>query len=334
MSRSTKTRSKALAAGMAALAAAGVLTGAGAGSATVALGATASAAAASGTPVIDGVQDAAWSRSPVIQLPASDSPVTADARLMWDQHYLYALVEVADSTPFATVSSTGQPGNAGIGNDDDSVDFWINWQNSPFASYYNTTGALATHYDVTRSGIAATNYPPPFGSAELGKVKTAVVSDSSHYVVEAAFPWPGSAGPQPKISLNISVNDDSNGDGKRDSLIAWQAGPAGSSEIYDQSAFGLPPVTMLGTQPSGFTSQYVTAPAAGPGDRVRLSAATWWRGPKPAFTKLWGDSWLSVSSAGEVTGTVPAGAPKSGAITVRGSNQSVITVTVPVTRAG
>lgn len=332
MSRSFQKRNRTLAAGVALVATAGVLTAIGADSASADLGTTPSVTAALGTPTIDGVQDVVWNQSSVIHLSASNSPITADVRLLWDRHYLYALVDVADATPSASVSSTGRPGNAGIGNDDDSVDFWINWQDSPFASYYNTTGDLATHYDITRNGIVATNYPAAFSSADLGKVKTAVVTDNARYVVEAAFPWPSTVGPQPKIAMNISANDDANGDSKRDSFIAWQPGPIGNTEIYNRSAFDLPSVTMQGSDStSGFATQYFTAPSVAPGGNVHLSVADLWTGQKPNFTKVWGDDWLSVSAAGIVTGKAPSPAPKSGAITVLGSNESTITVTVPIT---
>lgn len=330
MSRSLNTRNRRLAAGMVFVAAAGALGIVGAGSASADLGTTPTTQAAFGTPKIDGVADAIWSHSPDIQLSSASSPITGDARLLWDRNYLYALVTVQDATPSDAVTSTGQPGNAGIGNDDDSVDFWINWQNSPFASYYNTSGDLATHYDITRNGIVATNYAAPFSSAQLSSVKSAVVSDDTHYVVEAAFPWPRSVGAQPKVGVNISANDDANGDSKRDSFIVWQPGPAGDTEVYQSSPFDLPAVTLQGATPAGFTAQYVTASRVSRGATVHFSVANLWAGQQPAFTKVWGDGWLSVSPSGIVTGRVPSSAGTSAAITVAGSNDSSITVTVPI----
>jgi sugar lactone lactonase YvrE len=167
-----------------------------------------------GTPVIDGQQDAIWGQSPVTHLSSSNSPITADVRLMWDDSYLYYLAEISDSTPVSPVSSTGEPGNAGIGLYDDSSDVWINWTNSPNASYTNQSGALASHYvfpDVSGSGPIC----PGGNSCSLGgigdpsAVKADVVSTSTGYTVEAAIPWPAGVSPRAgaAIGFTADVND-------------------------------------------------------------------------------------------------------------------------------
>jgi len=177
-----------------------------------------------GTPVIDGQQDAIWSQSPVTHLSASDSPITADVRLMWDDNYLYYLAEINDSTPVSPVSSTGEPGNAGIGLYDDSSDVWINWSNSPSASYTNQTGALASHYVFTRNDVVGTNFPDATGTGTIcpggnscglggigdpSAVKADVVSTPAGYTVEAAIPWPAGVNPQAgaAIGFTADVND-------------------------------------------------------------------------------------------------------------------------------
>jgi hypothetical protein len=178
----------------------------------------------SGTPAIDGQQDPIWSQSPDTHLSASDSPITVDARLMWDDNYLYVLAVVSDSTPVAPVTSTGEPGNAGIGLYDDSVDVWINWTNSPEASYTNQSGAVASHYVFTRNDVVGTNFPdvsgtgpicPSGDSCSLGgigdpsTVKADVVSTTTGYTVTAAIPWPAGVSPRAgaEIGFAIDAND-------------------------------------------------------------------------------------------------------------------------------
>jgi hypothetical protein len=177
-----------------------------------------------GTPVIDGQQDAIWSQSPVTHLSSGSSPISADVRLMWDDNYLYYLAEINDSTPVSPVSSTGEPGNAGIGLYDDSSDVWINWSNSASASYTNQASALASHYVFTRNDVVGTNFPDATGtgticpggnSCALGgigdpsAVKADVVSTSTGYTVEAAIPWPAGVSPQAgaAIGFTADVND-------------------------------------------------------------------------------------------------------------------------------
>jgi sugar lactone lactonase YvrE len=175
-----------------------------------------------GTPVIDGQQDAIWSESPVTHLSASNVPVSADVRLMWDNDYLYVLAEVSDSTPVAPVTSTGEPGNAGIGLYDDSIDVFINWTNSPSASYTPTDGgAVASHYNFTRNDVVGTNFPdvtgtglicPAGDSCSLGgigdpsTVMHDAVSTSTGYTVEGAIPWPAGVSPLAGAAIGIATS--------------------------------------------------------------------------------------------------------------------------------
>jgi hypothetical protein len=175
-----------------------------------------------GTPVIDGQQDAIWSQSPVTHLSASNVPVSADVRLMWDDNYLYVLAEVSDSTPVAPLTTTGEPGNAGIGLHDDSIDVYINWTDSPGASYTPTNGgAVASHYNFTRNDVVGTNFPDATGtgaicpagdSCSLGgigdpsTVKHDAVSTPAGYTVEGAIPWPAGVSPHAGAAIGIATS--------------------------------------------------------------------------------------------------------------------------------
>lgn len=80
------------------------------------------------------------------------------------------------------------------------------------------------------------------------------------------------------------------------------------------------------------TDQY-TIPAVPAGGSVRQVVSGLWDGTTPVgYTKVSGDSWLSVSDDGVVTGTAPSDGTRSGTITVANGNStaSTLTITVPV----
>jgi hypothetical protein len=190
-------------------------------------GATASAAetvpvAVRGTPVIDAAEDSVWAQTENIHIGGSS--ISADVKLLWDEQYLYALYKVEDDTPYA-LNPLGGPDNIGnehLGEHDDSVEAWINWNGTNDASYYNaqSSRSCASHFIIDRGGVVGTNFPTITAWESVVKE---VNSDNDGYVVEAAFPWP--AGAQPanwkQIRINFSINNDATGDGNRDNYITW-----------------------------------------------------------------------------------------------------------------
>lgn len=175
--------------------------------------------AAHGTPTIDGVIDETWRSTQAIKLPDWYAADSATIRYLWDEGYLYVLADVKDSTPYAVLDSSGEPSNRELDQMNDSISVWVNWTASPTASYKVTTGALAGNYVIDRNNRLGTNFPPPNSSSDLAGVVSKVVSNDHGYVVEAAIPWPASTGPQGLMSANVSVNDDSSGDGNREQYI-------------------------------------------------------------------------------------------------------------------
>ncbi|HTU75837.1 MAG TPA: sugar-binding protein [Trebonia sp.] len=193
-----------------------------AGAASVSSSGTAVPPVPFGTPQVDAQQDAIWSQSPVTHLSASNVPVSANVRLMWDDQYLYVLAEVSDSTPAAPLTTTGEPGNAGIGLYDDSIDVWINWTNSATASYTPASGgAVASHYNFTRNDVVGTNFPDATGTGPIcpagdscglggigdpSTVKHDAVSTATGYTIEGAIPWPAGVSPHAGAAIGIATS--------------------------------------------------------------------------------------------------------------------------------
>lgn len=180
---------------------------------------TPAATAGFGTPAMDAADDAVWNTTPAISLSSSDSPITATDRFVWDSKYLYVLVTVSDSTPVYNQSSPSGPWTGyqqGLYND--SVDFWINWTDSASATYNDTS---ATAIDVTRGGAVAENSPSASPGSDPSVVLSDVVSSSTQYTVEAAFPWPGTVRPGSPVGINTSINDITSDGGSRASYVTW-----------------------------------------------------------------------------------------------------------------
>lgn len=194
-----------------------------------------------GTPTIDGVVDPAWDRTQTISESASYAPISAKIRYLWDDKYLYVLAQVKDKTPYAVLDSSGEPSNKELDQMNDAISVWVNWTNSPTASYKVATGELAGNYVIDRKNRLGTNFPPPTSSSDLSGVVSKVVSNDKGYVVEAAIPRPAGSGPSDVMGINVSVNDDSSGDGNRELYITQD-----TTNDYWKTAAALPTVKLVG----------------------------------------------------------------------------------------
>jgi hypothetical protein len=90
---------------------------------------------------------------------------------------------------------------------------------------------------------------------------------------------------------------------------------------------------------AGFVTPYYTTIAAPEGQSFHTSLAGLWQGDTPtSFTKVSGDSWITLNGDGSISGTAPSPAPSlPGVITVAATDGTVtqdITVDVPVLSAG
>lgn len=277
-------------------------------------------AAAFGTPPMDGEDDPVWDSTPAVQISASDSPISAVTRFLWDGQYLYVLTVVQDDTPFANEPQGEGPGPSELGELNDGVDIWVNWTNSSSASYYNDTGS---YYGITRSGVVGTNFLGDGGS-DPARITSKVTSTSTQYTVEAAIPWPSIVRPGSPIGLNTSINDVSTDSNQRTSYITWD-----TTDQYWNSPAGMPVVTPTGgdnngqifsndnavTVPLKQTAYVPTWPQLASGGGVTYSVAD--------------PSVASVSSEGQVTGLSTGATTVTAKASGLPDEQITVDVTVP-----
>jgi len=192
-----------------------------------------------GTPTIDGVADAIYTDAIAYNISnvvtgsiSSNADLSATYKALWDSHYLYILVEVADEASARDSADTW---------DDDGIEIYLDADHSQSTSYgpkdylytwgWKDKGISELAHGAT-SGVA-------FGSTE----------QTDGYTFEVKIPWQtldvtASSGMQ--IGLDIHVNDDDDG-GARDGKLTWHtltnssgSNPSlfGTAELYRVSSGG------------------------------------------------------------------------------------------------
>jgi hypothetical protein len=143
-----------------------------------------------------------------------NNTVTFDA--VWDNTYLYLSAKVLDATLNNDSTSIG---------DDDSVEFYIDANNSGSTSYDPTDFKITKGYNDTSLSITGGNTTGILHSS---------ATTTGGYIVEIAVPW-SRLGVTPTVNMTIGfdvgVNDDDNG-GSRDSQMMWN----GTSFNYTNTA--------------------------------------------------------------------------------------------------
>jgi len=158
------------------------------------------------TPVIDGKVDRVWENSSVLHMDEVNG-FTGRARVAWDYDNLYYLFEITDTTPFAEFEKEHN----------DSVEVWVDELNAE----HGAMGEGDYHLRVDINNVKTTNNKPESGF-DVEAVRSVVTTGDGIYTVEIAVPFTAL---RPKegdiIGLNVSANDDSDGDGRRNSYINW-----------------------------------------------------------------------------------------------------------------
>lgn len=222
--------------------------------------------AAYGTITVDGVIDDAWAAAEQQDVALVDKGVipsstetTGKFRVMWDESYLYVLVEVDKAGKTVFTKAGGAEAN------NDCVDLCLtldgNFNGVSIAGGAKYAGCFRVVEDGTKSGfgyIYDTNK-----DKNLGKM----VVDGSKYVVEYAISWDDITPVAGHVvSLDIQINDNTNNN--RTGLVTWAATPC---YCWDKSTeHGT--VTLLAKPAAPETAPAETAPATAPAETVPATA--------------------------------------------------------------
>ncbi|MBN1978801.1 MAG: endo-1,4-beta-xylanase, partial [Anaerolineae bacterium] len=130
-----------------------------------------------GTPVVDGSSELQWDMLPWTEIGAT-GVLTANFQTRWDENYLYLIVDVEDATSDFT----------------DTVDIFIDENNDKAETY----GPDDAHYTF-QNGVCS----PTIGVTCTSQATT------TGYLLEAAFPFSGTADIGIQIGFDVRVTDGS-----------------------------------------------------------------------------------------------------------------------------
>jgi endo-1,4-beta-xylanase len=181
-----------------------------------------------GTPKIDAVIDAIWSKANVIstQTKSQDAATgnatiqgaSAKIRTMWDGDYLYVLCEVTD--PVLNKASTAPY-------EQDSIEIFIDENNGKTNVYEDDDAQYRVNFENLQS----------FGSnGQDSRVKSAAKVVAGGYIIEVAIPFRTLKGREGMIiGFDAQVND-ANASGKRQSVMTWN--DTAGNNYRDTSRYG------------------------------------------------------------------------------------------------
>jgi len=180
-----------------------------------------------GTPTIDGVIDAAWSKSDSVQTQKfvlGSSGATAVVRTLWDDGHIYVLAEVTD--PVLSHASA----NAW---EQDSVELFVDANNGQTTAYQGDDAQYRVNY---------LNQLSFGGAATASNIVSATKTTANGYIVEAAITVPGLGSASTDrdgtyVGFDVQVNDDGAGNGVRSSVATWN--DATGQDYLDTSNFGV-----------------------------------------------------------------------------------------------
>ncbi|MFN8416895.1 MAG: glycosyl hydrolase family 8 [Cytophagaceae bacterium] len=168
-------------------------------------------------PTIDGTIDALWSQNNSASItklingtaPSSSSDLSASYKALWDNTYVYVLVDVNDNT---LVNNSGTD----VYNDD-AVEVFFDIGNSKGTTY--GTNDVQYTFRWNDATVTANNSRPTTG------ITFSMVAKTGGYVLEARIPWStlsGTPAVNQLVGFEVEVNDDDDG-GNRDHKLAWNA---------------------------------------------------------------------------------------------------------------
>ncbi|MBW8000932.1 MAG: cellulase family glycosylhydrolase [Planctomycetes bacterium] len=166
-------------------------------------------------PKIDGVADDVWNQTNALTLDNrilggknSKQDLSANFKILWDEKFLYLLVEVTDDIKFHRGEPTFQ---------NDSVEFYVDYDNSK-SGYYDDDD-YQFRYEWNWKKISTRR------GKKLEDIIAAQTDHDKGYVMELAVPWEELGGEAPAgkyIGIDVHVNDNDNKKA-REAKIAWKA---------------------------------------------------------------------------------------------------------------
>jgi len=217
-----------------------------------------------GTPTVDGTADAIWSRAadlPVNRYQTAWQGATGTAKALWDDKYLYVLVQVNDAQLDKSNANAWEQ---------DSVEIFLDQNNGKTSFYQDDDG----QYRINFANETSFN---PAGIAE-GFVSAAKVS-GTNYTVEAKLPLKAvKTRNGAKLGFDVQINDAK--DGARQSVAAWN--DTTGTGYMDTSVYG---VLTLAGKPTGSGGDGGSGSGSGgggsggstpqPGDVEQKDGAAW-----------------------------------------------------------
>lgn len=179
------------------------------------------AAAHFATPAIDGTVDPVWSDTPAFpinQYQMAWQGATGTAKALWDDQYLYVLVQVNDAQLDKTSVNAYEQ---------DSVEIFLDQNNAKTSFYQADDGQYRVNFDNE------TSFNP---SSIATGFESATAVNGTNYTVEAKIPLSAVTPAEgTKLGFDVQINDAK--DGSRQSVAAWN--DTTGTGYMDTSVYGV-----------------------------------------------------------------------------------------------
>jgi hypothetical protein len=172
--------------------------------------------ALAGSISVDGQVDAVWSTTPKRIIAKTTGSIQGDAdasatwQALWDENYLYVLVDVTDDVIKKDSIHPWQ---------DDGVELFLD-VGGEGASAYGSDDYQYVVPALSNTAVVGVN-----SAARVPGIRVASVSRNGGYRVEMAIPWHSEAGALVSngdtVGLEVQVNDDDDGGAREGKLLWW-----------------------------------------------------------------------------------------------------------------
>ncbi|MCP4611263.1 MAG: hypothetical protein GY845_21340 [Planctomycetes bacterium] len=248
-------------------------------------------------PILDGVMDDVWllSTEQVMTLftgaePTSPEDCSGSWWALWDEEYLYVLVNVIDEA----LVQDSDPTQGWL---DDRVEIYIDGDNAKGASTDNNDYQYNFRWNFGQVEAPVEWYNSP---RSLQGVEYGVATTDSGYLVEARMPWSTMTGEVPYedqlIGINVMIDDDDDG-GAEDTQFQWFTE---TTTPHDPSLWG----TAVLVPGAGEPWLYVSIPKPADGDMLEDTWAnlSWKPGGRAVSHDVYiGDNFDDVNDGAEST---------------------------------